>query len=48
MDKLTIIDYQNDKEAPKVGAFKVWWYVNDRWEHKGWLMPPITPENNNG
>lgn len=28
-------------DAPKWGAVKVWWLIDNVWIHKGWLMPPI-------
>ena len=28
-------------DAPTLGARKVWWFTENGWEHKGWLMPPI-------
>jgi len=43
MSKATMIDYQNHRDAPVPGAFKVYWLMDLVWTHKGWLMPQIKP-----
>lgn len=37
--KGVVIDYQRHPDAPVPGAAKVFWLIEGRYVHKGWLMP---------
>lgn len=41
--RYTAFDYQgtNRLVPPVPGAVAVYWIVNTRWVHKGWLMPQV-------
>lgn len=28
-------------DAPVIGARPVWWLINGKWVHVGWLMPSV-------
>ena len=47
----TKIDPYNPIDNPPVlGARKVWWLIDEKWEHKGWLYPgkdPVESEREN-
>ena len=42
--KTTVIDYQRHPDAPVPGAAKVFWLIDGRWVHKGWLMPAVVSD----